>query len=999
VPVNEVVGVTVAGLRRSRAKTVASVVVDPASDPEAKPSVAPRRGGRTKRDEEMWIRAVETELPTPTWRPVKPARGGEVLEPEGAGAETSDEHEEEVDLAPRRSRRRRRRGRRDDEPVTTHAWTDDVPTVDFADPEPTVSFRSRNGKSEVTPKPEPPARAARASRPAPASRELVAIPEDAPQVVITDGIPTLVRDKRVLPPLFFFGNSTFGPTQAETVLEQVRLAGANGVKCFAHLIDLEVAPGAVDDSVRFAAYLLKKTIEIVPDAQVLFRVVFVAPEAWEKLYPKAKYIAESGGIAEPSVCDDEFWEVAERCLVDFVRLMRKLPLAKQILGVHLDRGEWFFAEGWGYDTSIAAHEKFREWVRTRYRDDLVALRSAWFDGQAQFQTIGIPEFGQQVRAGERFVRTGRKARRWVDYHLFLSDTMVERIGKLALATKKASEGMFLVGVSYGYTFEWAHPASGHLSLGKLLRTPEIDFIAGPPSYKNREPGGAAAFPSPIDSFALNGKLYVSEEDFKTPISGKQEPDEFNPVMRTPQALESVHWRGAGAALAHGAGVAWMDLWGNGWLNTNAIWQRARSTINELVRRRGVPLGEPEAAVFIDERSLAYLVDERAFGLLVQNVREAIMRSGLSVGFYLLSDLAHRENFPESKLYVFLNAWDVRPEVRSAIKSRLQRGGKVLLWLYSAGLFDGGRESLERVREITGIALKPQPFNSRSGSTMLNRRHPLCEALPERLLSGGGQLEPSYFAIPEDGVVLGEYSQTGLPSFVLREFGLESGQSWVSVFLGEPVVTPALFRALGQMAGAHVWNYQEDVVHVRPPFLSLHSSGAGVRTITLPDKWSAYNVFAEDWAAIDSTHLRFTVTDGSTHQFLVGPRGELETLLARDPAELLTVEHIPPRLENTIRLDAVNFDVTVMKLDEWIEEGASDDAVDDLLLRPPAVDLDALEEKVTEEVERTSGGSRSRRRRKRGARGGGSEESATARKEGADAATEDVTVNVVFRKRT
>ena len=83
--------------------------------------------------------------------------------------------------------------------------------------------------------------------------------------------------------------------------------------------------------------------------------------------------------------------------------------------------------------------------------------------------------------------------------------------------KAASEGYYLVGVSYGYTFEWSHPASGHLALGKLLRTREIDIVAGPPSYRNREPGGTCAFPCPIDSIALNGKLFISEEDFKTKL--------------------------------------------------------------------------------------------------------------------------------------------------------------------------------------------------------------------------------------------------------------------------------------------------------------------------------------------------------------------------------------------------------------------------------------------------------------------------------------------------
>jgi len=743
--------------------------------------------------------------------------------------------------------------------------------------------------------------------------------------------------------------------------------------------------------VSFAGYLLKKTLEVCPDAQVLFRIVFTAPRGWQQKYPKAAYVAEEGGMAEPSLCDEAFWGDAEACLRDFIATTRRLPQSEHILGLHLERGEWFFAAGWGYDTSAAAYDKFREWVRLRYRDNVVSLRAAWFDGQVHFATVSVPEYGREPSAGEEFVRTGRKARRWVDYHLFLSDTTVERIGKLAYAAKEASEGYYLVSVSYGYTFEWSHPASGHLSLGKLLRTPEVDMIAGPPSYKNREPGGAAPFPGPIDSFALNGKLYISEEDFKTSISGQQEPDDFNPIMRTPQALESVHWRGVGAALAHMSGVSWMDLWGNGWLSTAGIWERGASAIDDLVRRMGANPADPDVAVFIDERSLAYLVDQHAFTQLVQNVREAVLRSGLNAAFYLLSDLAHRERFPESKLYVFMNAWDIRPEVRSAIKGRLQRDGKVLFWLYAAGLFDGGRDSLERVREVTGIALKPQPFASKTGTTLLNRRHVLGEALPERLLADGGQLEPSYFAIPEDGVVLGEYSQTGLPSFVVREFTHDDASlNWKSVFLGEPVVTPALFRALGEMAGAPIWNYQEDVVHVRPPFLTVHCSGAGVRALTLPDKWSAYDLIERAWVSTDATHLRFNATDGQTHVFLVGTQAEIESLLQRDPQELLTMAELPERAENTLRLDSVMFDVPIMKLDEWVEETWSEDLADDLLLKPSMFEP---------EVEEPVGPDRERGRRRRGRRKGG-EEVVTARKEGADMPDpfDALGMNVVFRKR-
>jgi len=992
-------------------------VAPKAEAPAARPARAPRAPRPSETIEEMVkvpfvklsfedsLAAVTSDFPIPTWRPKvervaieeksgdfqehpasrsrknrrrrgkdTPVTAADALEPRGDSVEEAPVAETQ-EQQPRNDRRDRGGRRRDDRPRREEAASEEE--------EPKLEKVERIKFVPAKKEPEPPA-----------TREVVPIPEDAPQVISRDGVVTLVRNKRVIPPVFFFSTAP-DERRLNNVLEEIRYASENGVNNFIHLVELEVDRGSVNDAVGFAGYMLKKTLEINPEAQVMFRVVFVAKQGWEKEFPRAKFTAEGGGIAEPSFSDDDYWKTAEECLVSFVNKVRQLDGGKNILGVHLERGEWFFADGWGYDTSVAAQDKFREWLKVRYRNDTVTIRAAWFDGQVQFDTVSIPQYRKSGwHNSEEFVRTDRKARRWVDYHLFMSDVIVERITQLAFAAKKASEGYFLIGVSYGYTFEWSHPANGHLSLGKLLRVPEVDFIAGPPSYKNREPGGTAAYPTAIDSVALNGKLFISEEDFKTPISGRQEPDDFNPVIKTPQALDSVHWRGAGGALAHQSGVCWMDLWGNGWLSTPSIWERAKRIREAMIRRGMAPPTDPEVAVYIDERSLAYLVDRKAFKLLVQDVREAVLRSGMSVGFYLLSDLAHREKFPESKLNIFVNAWDLRPEVRQAIKTRLQKDDKVLFWLYAAGLFDGGREAIERVREVTGIALKPQPFACKPGTTLVNRRHPLSEALPEKLMQQGGQLEPSYFAIPEESEVLGEYSQTGLPSFVSRRFASDRGENngWTSVFLGEPIVTPALLKALGQVAGAHVWNYHEDLVHVRPPFLTVHCTQAGTRMITLPDKWSAYNLTSDEWMHNDGTHLRFAGIDGMTYTFLVGPRAEIEAILQSPLDNFVEVDHIPARSENTIRLDQINFDVSIVKLDEFMEESWSDEYAEDLLLKPSQLEIEdpgLVEPEAPRERRRRSGSPKKR--------GSASEAPAPSGME-YNPITGEIEMNVVFRKR-
>lgn len=950
----------------------------------------------------------ENDLPIPTWRPVQARTRRSAKQQEPAGQEAHEESREE--RGGRRGRDRRRRGKEQPQPEKQEAEADEF--SEFHDVLPVPIFRKLKGQAhdekpaerrgrgrgrdrDREPKPEAKAQpVAKPEKPKPAPKALISIPQDAPQVVLRDGIPTLVRRGRVYPPIGFFGNTT-DERRADTVFEELRLAAEAGVHLHALLVDLEVNPSSVDAAVSVAAYLVGRAKKVDPDSQVLLRIVFVAPRGWESSYPDARYTSFHGDLGEPSLCDNKYWGVARECLETFIRKLRLLDLKDNILGVHLERGEWFLPVDGGYDDSNAAKGKFKDWARTRYSEDEVALRASWFDGSVRFDTVQIPPYQPEGAEGDRFVRSSRKQRRYVDYHLFLSDATVDRISDLAYAAKAASEGYFLVGASYGYTFEWAHPSSGHLALGKLLRTAEIDFIAGPPSYKNREAGGTAPFPTAIDSFALNGKLYISEEDFKTAIGVGQDPDDFNPVIRTPQALESVHWRGVGAALAHGSGITWMDLWGNGWLKTASIWDRAKRVCDSLVDRMAAPLTDPDVAVFVDERALAYLVDPNAFRLLIQSARESAMRSGLSVGFFLLSDLAHRERFPECKLYLFLNAWDIRPDLRSAIKERLHRDGKVLFWLYSAGLFDAGRDSLERARDVTGIALKPQPFHSRSGTTLLNRRHPLVEAFPNRMIATS-PLEPSYFGINEDGTVLGEYTQTGLPSFLVKEFTESAdGGRWTSVFLGEPAVTPALIRALGEMAGAHIWNFQDDLVHVRPPFLVVHCKDAGQRAITLPSKWSAYNLITQQWAAEDTTHLRFTAGAGSTHMFLVGIHGELEQILATNPADILKMEAVPERSENTVRFDAVSFDVPIMRLNEWIEGGVTDEVAEELLFRPKFME----EEEAAQETDESSIPGR-RRRRRRGGNGRGGEEPTTARREGADrqAYSSELDINVMFRKR-
>ncbi len=794
-----------------------------------------------------------------------------------------------------------------------------------------VTFRPRQSRplSETPPTPPPPKRtpkpettprrtalAKERTYPSPFAHDLtpIPVPPDAPRIVSINGRP-VVYHRKVIPPFLFFGNPT-DEQKRETFIQQVKKAVNAGIHWHSFLVDFTVNPQRAQQALQRTLSTLQEIREVDPDALVTLRLVFGAERGWDKKYPNAVFYYADGSLAEPSVCDDLFWSDAERLLEEFLTTLLATEEGKHVLCIHLDRGEWFFHDEWGYDTSPSAEKKFREWLKFRYNGDVVALRSSWFDGRVRFETAPIPDYTHYPPSGESLLRLRRNERRWVDYHLFLSDAVVGRIQRLAWRVKKASEGRLLVAVSYGYTLEWSHPANGHLSLGKLLRTREVDIICAPPSYKQRLMGNTGAPSVLADTTLLNRKLFTSEEDFKTPISVGKEPDDFNPLMESPQDLESAHWRGTGSALAHKFGTAWMDLWGNGWLNTQAIWQRGQRVLQTLTKALGVPTPDPEVAILVDERSLAYLNDARAFKKLVQDAREAVLRAGVSVGFYLLTDLAHRPHFPKAKLYVFLNAWDIRPEVRSAIKSRLHRDQNTLFWLYAAGILENGRPALESVREVTGIALKPQPFYSRIGTTLLGRRHPVSEYLNDDDFKNEEQVEPSYFAIAEEGcIVLGEFTQTGLPSFLIREIAHEKDptQGWKSIFLGEPLINERIFRGICQYAGVHIWSHSDDVIYVRPPFLTLHCRNDGPHIITLPEHRRACNLLTEQEWETEGNHLRIEAPAGTTHLLLIGDETVWEQLRNVNPDELLHQAQIQEFEEPEPDEDTSDFDVPILAL--------------------------------------------------------------------------------------
>lgn len=688
---------------------------------------------------------------------------------------------------------------------------------------------------------------------------------------IRQGHPEIIIDGEPVVPLFFFGNIDSAASERR-VCEQIRQAASAGVHLHALLLELPVSVPMVSYSVNEALRLLHLVRQHDPQGYLMFRVVFTPPPDWQKLYPEAMTTYADGSTGEPSFASERYWQEAEAALTLLVRQLEVTEESRYILGYHLDCREWFYEYQRGYDYSPAAQEAFRQWLRGRYKNDVVKLRAAWHDGSVTFTSASIPTYRGETAPATVLYQT-RKGQRYVDYLCFASETIARRIVTLSRTVKKNCEDRRLVAVSYGYVLDFPVPHSGHLALSEVLSAQSIDVICAPVSYRDRCSTQPGSVPVPVASVRLHGKLFVLEDDTKPYTAQSNTPDDYNPRCPDAESTRQVRLRNATTALVHHAGISWMDLWGEGWVHDTEVWQQAErlSTLYLAHIRQRLP-ETPEVAVIVDERSLTRIQSPKALlEPLVVAQQEVLARAGIHYGIYLQDDLV-RKAFPDAKMYLFLNPIQIDSEVREAIRERLQRDGKTLVWLYAVALFDENGYTPDGPRDVAGIAIKAQPWNSETGSVISNDRHPISERLRNKQIGTRERINPSYYVLDEKAVVLGEYIQTGLPSIAVKDMG-----TWRSVFIGERQLHIDLLRGLCRFAGVHVWSQSSDVVRVAPPFLAVHSVGDGVVYLQFPQKQVVYDLLQGRLLADDAGNLRLNMRTGQSGLYAVGSAGQLTAL--------------------------------------------------------------------------------------------------------------------------
>jgi beta-galactosidase len=646
----------------------------------------------------------------------------------------------------------------------------------------------------------------------------------------TQAGPELYVNRQAVCPTLFYVSLWHDPDLTKVAQSEIASAGKVGVRIISFAIwGLPwFKEGEAPDFSRYDVDVwVEKVLAANPDALLLPRFpTDWPPDWWREAHPDDVMLFDDGKRDGPASIHSPAWRRDAAQQVSAMVRHLEAKYGDHIIGYHpcgQTSAEWFFHGMWegrlgGFEG--AALTGFRKYLAAKYHTD-ERLRQAWGNPQVAVDTAQLPSAADRTAAASGGFRDPAAEQRVIDFGEFQNADMADAVEAMCRAVKEAAPGKLAVAF-YGYHFELSGAphglaSSGHLGLGRLLRSPYVDVLCSPVAYGDRQPGGGGYFMSPVDSVLLHGKLWLVEDDTRTHLS---EPDAFPGRCSNARETYGVLTRNFAHVLTHGAALWWMDIGGRGWFAGDETWQRL-SRLRDAYAA-ALPNREPyhpRIAAIVDERSCLYAPPSPAVTApLLDGFRRQWYRIGAPIGIYLLDDLVAGK-VPPAKLYVLLDTFRLDPPQIAAVRRCARRDRATVVWMYAPGIVRSNRLSPSFVQETTGIRLT----ETAEGDGNL-----ILEGTGESFAAGHGHLSPTFAVADERARPLARCAATGAIAIAARRM-----RGWTSVYCGALQMPASLLRDLARQAGVHIYSDQGDVVTAGSGFVGLHASSAGRKRLQMP----------------------------------------------------------------------------------------------------------------------------------------------------------------------
>jgi hypothetical protein len=657
-------------------------------------------------------------------------------------------------------------------------------------------------------------------------------------------------------------------------------------------------------------------LKVEPNALIIGRVM-LTPGAWYcKTYPDDFTMRDDGtpagmwgGSCHPSMASDKYRELSHKAVTALVNHLEG-KYGDHIIGYQAGNGfggEWLMPNSfWEVrpgepppkkfgveDYSPVAKAAFRRWLQKKYQT-VAALRRAWGDPKITFETATPPNEVERYSTPHGIFFDPGVSMRAPDYFAYFNETVADVLIENCQWIKELTKRKKIAGAFYGYL--WCNfpnlsvVHTGHLGLAKVLRSPDVDFLASPYTYDNKQIGGPNNSQSLPEDTLMHGKLFFTEVDTETHL--KQRQWRWGNSLNNPKTWDEAKGlliRDFAYSFAKGFGMWWTDLHGGTFHDDQIVGLFANLKKIDEKYLESDKRSNAEIAVVLDEASFTYTGDgEPLFNALLTAQKQ------WELGFigapwepYLLTDMDNPK-LRDFKLYIFLNTFRVTPQQRAAVQARLKRNGATALWVYAPG-YIGDRLSVENMRALTGIQLRESATAGELRVEITSTDHPYTKSLAKGLAYGtdvnvdnikrwydhqiylkdprdpglerdlpGFRINPRFWSDDPAATVLGKVAGLDKPGLVVKK---QAG--WTSVYSSAPIVPAALIRNIARAAGCHIYSDAGDVVSANRAILSLYAPAGGTRTVHLPSKSRVIDLLENRTIAEGVTEFPLTLAPNAT----------------------------------------------------------------------------------------------------------------------------------------
>ncbi|MCD6175373.1 MAG: hypothetical protein J7K65_06365 [Planctomycetes bacterium] len=708
---------------------------------------------------------------------------------------------------------------------------------------------------------------------------------------MTHGRPVIYIDGKPRVPFLFRGNYQPGSgnqTAMDNTVNQIQRSYGFGQRMFG--INTSTNWWHTYDDINAD---LAERMDVAPEGKFFISMAVTPNYDWANAYPSEIYTNEAGSPLKPhpTVESSRWRSDASDKVYDWTLYLRNSPYIDNVFALNLtchETAEWFLAYAWDdtkhYDFSYVNVTGFRTWLRTKYNDTVSALRSAWNSSSVTFDNAAIPSSAERVSCNNDALWNplgGGTQMKVVDYYDYMANSNADSVISITNNVKNLTDSRYLLAASWGYIFEldWALNRGAHSKLSRVIKDSAVDMFWGPYAYGDRFIGGTPSMHGPFDSIAINGKLYMAEDDTLSHVV------DFGYTDGSDAQYTEVGRRDYFYSFIHNFGLWRLDLASTGVYDADKYWIESAKWL-QISKAKLFDQGTytPEMLAFVEEDSVPYLADvsdphsnnTNKLSRPLHNLsRRELERAGTSVGFYLTQDLEdHNPLLPDTgKLLVFMDQIKTDAAQIASIRSWLDGKDITVVWIYAPGLItDSFDESA--MEQLTGITLRVDNNEANLQTKITNGTHPLTQGHLNEIFGTSEQYGPKVYVDDPQATSLGQYRfDTSRISMAIKQVG-----TWESVFIGTPSVPSDVFEMLTDYAGCKKFTDEQDIVTRNGSMLMIHTKDlSGNRVIEFPDtgdsSYEVYDVFNDQVVASVPGQATVYLQGFHTYLYILGSRDQ------------------------------------------------------------------------------------------------------------------------------